>query len=88
MRSAFTSVGFDWIPGNPDVNSLQPGDILLNEGSHTEMYIGEGKNVGAHGDRDGVNGDSSGSEISVSNYYSFPWNGVLRYNGGNNTTKA
>ena len=81
MRSAFTQMGFEWIPGNPDVSTLQPGDVLLNEGNHTEMYIGDGMNVGAHADRDGVNGDSSGSEISVSDYYAFPWDGVLRYVG-------
>ncbi len=86
MRSAFTSMGFEWIPGNPDVESLQPGDILLNEGEHTEMYIGDGMNVGAHGDSDGVNGDSNGGEISVSGYYSFPWNGVLRYTGETTNT--
>jgi len=83
MRSAFTQMGFEWIPGNPDVSTLQPGDVLLNEGNHTEMYIGDGMNVGAHGDRDGINGDSSGAEISVSDYYAFPWDGVLRYVGNN-----
>ncbi len=82
MREAFLSTGqFEWIPGDPDVNSLQPGDVLLSESSHTEMYIGNGKNVGAHYDADGMNGDSSGSEISVGNYYSHPWDGVLRYIG-------
>lgn len=82
MREAFLSTGqFEWIPGNPDVNDLQPGDILLNEGQHTEMYIGNGLNVGAHGNHDGVDGDSGGGEICVSDYYSFPWDGVLRYIG-------
>ncbi len=85
MRSAFTKMGFEWIPGNPDVSTLQPGDVLLSENSHTEMYIGDGMNVGAHGDRDGANGDSSGSEISVSKYYSHPWDGVLRYVGYDST---
>lgn len=80
MRRAFTSVGFEWIPGNPSVDSLQPGDVLLNENSHTEMYIGDGKNVGAHGDFDGRNGDSSGREINIQNYRG-SWQGVLRYVG-------
>jgi len=84
MRSAFLKCGFIWIPGNPDVSSLQPGDILLNEGHHTEMYIGNGKNVGAHDNFDGRNGDSSGREINVSPYRSYPWNGVLRYVGNKN----
>ena len=85
MRSAFTRMGFEWIPGNPNVNDLQPGDILLSENSHTELYIGDGMNVGAHGDRDGANGDSGGGEISVTKYYSHPWDGVLRYVGYDST---
>lgn len=80
MKNSFTKVGFEWIPGNPSVESLQPGDVLLREASHTEMYIGNGLNVGAHGDSDGRNGDSSGNEISVTSY-SGPWEGVLRYVG-------
>ena len=81
MRAAFLKCGFEWIPGDPDVNSLQPGDILLDESDHTEMYIGNGQNVGAHSNYDGVNGDSSGREVCVGNYYSHPWDGVLRYVG-------
>ena len=88
MRSAFTKVGFQWIPGNPDVSTLQPGDVLLNEGQHTEMYIGDGMNVGAHSNKDGVDGDSSGKEINISNYHSFPWDGVLRYVGYDSAQKA
>ena len=82
MKNAFLSTNqFEWIPGNPNVNDLQPGDVLLTENSHTEMYIGDGKNVGAHWNYDGANGDSSGKEVNVQNYYSHPWQGVLRYTG-------
>lgn len=84
MRSSFTKVGFEWIPGNPSVEDLQPGDVLLNESTHTEMYIGNGLNVGAHGDKDGKNGDSSGKELCVTRY-SGPWEGVLRYVGNEST---
>ena len=56
------------IPGTPNMNDLLPGDVLLSERDHTEMYIGDGKNVGAHSDYDGYNGDSSGNEINVSKY--------------------
>ena len=80
MRSAFTKVGFEWIPGNPSMEDLQPGDVLLNEATHTEMYIGNGQNVGAHGNLDGKDGDSSGYEISITDYYG-TWEGVLRYVG-------
>ena len=81
MREAFVNSGFEWIPGNPNVNDLQTGDVLLDEDSHTEMYIGNGQNVGAHSNKDGVDGDSSGKEVSVGNYYDHPWDGVLRYSG-------
>lgn len=53
-RHAFTGVG-----------SLKRGDILLRSG-HTEIYIGDGQNVGAHTNYDGVAGDSSGEEVDIS----------------------
>lgn len=81
MRYAFTKCGFIWIRGNPSVANLQPGDVLLDEDRHTEMYIGNGMNVGAHSNYDKRDGDSSGKEISVSKYNSGPWDGILRYVG-------
>ncbi len=87
MKSAFVDQGFTWTPGNPSVDDLKPGDVLLKEGVHTEMYVGDGKLVGAHDNYDGVTGDSSGKEISVGNYYSHPWDGVLRYEGDDDTKK-
>jgi len=85
MKNAFLKTGlFEWIPGNPSVEDLRPGDILLNPGSHTELYYGDGKMIGArHGDRDGRGGDSSGQEICITKL-SRKWTGVLRYTGGNN----
>jgi cell wall-associated NlpC family hydrolase len=89
MKNAFTKVGFQWIPGTPDVNKLQPGDVLLNEGTHTEMYIGDGKMIGAHGNTDGRDGDSGGNEISITKYSNKNWDGVLRYVGsGTASTSA
>ena len=85
MKSAFTKVGFKWLPGNLGVDDLQPGDVLLNPNSHTEMYIGNGMTVGAHGDKDGRNGDSGGGEISVAKIHNFGWQGVLRYVGYDET---
>lgn len=81
MIPAFQSCGFTWIPGNPSVESLQPGDVLLNIQSHTEMYVGNGQLVGAHFDGDGYSGDATGDEINVGGYYDYPWDGVLRYTG-------
>ena len=87
MKDAFLSTGlFEWIPGNPSVSDLQPGDVLLNPGSHTELYIGDGKMIGArHGDRDERRGDSSGKEICVTDL-ARKWQGVLRYTGGKSGT--
>lgn len=48
------------------VDNLQPGDILLRSG-HTEIYIGNGKNAGAHSNYDGKAGDSSGDEVDIGN---------------------
>ena len=82
MRECMTSTGnFEWIPGDPDPSTLQPGDIVLDESSHTEIYIGDGKLLGAHDNFSGGAGDPSGEEIDVGDYYSHPWNGVLRYKG-------
>ena len=82
MRSQFTQHGFQWIPWSQigSMSNLQRGDILLNEVQHTEIYLGNGKNVGAHSNRGyPQTGDQTGTEISVSGYYNHPWNGVLRY---------
>lgn len=92
MRSAFTNVGFEWIPGNPSASELVRGDIVLFEGNisagtgHVEIYIGENMLVGAHinefgGVAYGQPGDQTGNEISVGGYYRGSWNGVLRWNG-------
>ena len=82
MRSQFTQHGFQWIPWSQivSVSNLQRGDILLNEVSHTEIYLGGGQNVGAHSNRGyPQTGDQTGTEVSVSGYYNHPWDGVLRY---------
>lgn len=62
---------------------LEKGDVLWmlkgNGHGHTEIYAGNGKLVGARADLDGINGDSSGNEITISSYYNMPWQKVLRY---------
>ncbi len=66
------------------MSNLQRGDILLNELYHTEIYLGNNQNVGAHSDRGyPQTGDQTGTEVSVSGYYYHPWDGVLRYVGSN-----
>jgi len=88
IKSQLILHGFVWIPWNNigSVDNLQRGDILLAEGQHTELYIGNNQNVGAHGDYGYTQtGDQNGKEVSVCVFYNFPWDGVLRYTGQNNS---
>lgn len=60
------------------------GDVLLNQASHTALYIGNGQLVQARinekgGTTGGVPGDQTGAEIRVQSFYDFPWDCVLRY---------
>ena len=84
MRDAFLATGeFEWIPGPIDTSSLQPGDLLLNEANHVEMYVGNGNTLGAHDDFDGGVGDSAGNEINIAPLEMSWWypDGILRYTG-------
>lgn len=78
--SAFTTYGMANILVNAgfreysytSMDDLQAGDILLR-GGHTEIYIGDGKNVGAHINEFGKThggqiGDQTGREIYVSSF--------------------
>ena len=82
MGDILVSIGFQKIPFSYGI--LQPGDILVvrepgDRGRHhTEVYIGNGQNVGAHKDCDGVPGDSTGREVSVSPYYDDGWQWIYR----------
>lgn len=85
MITDFTNIGFTWLPniGNTSDECLR-GDILLNITDHVEIYLGNNQNIGAHynefgGITGGQSGDQTGSEISITGYYSFPWDGILRY---------
>lgn len=70
MPNILTSIGFEQIPY--EESKLQEGDIVWHPAGfnghkygHTEVYVGNGKNVGAHTNRDGKAGDSSGTEVNV-----------------------
>ena len=83
MRAVFTRCGFEVI-SLWTMQSLLPGDVLLNEANHTAMYIGDGKLVQARSNENsgitgGRTGDQTGQEIAVGAYYSYPWDCVLRY---------
>lgn len=91
MVSNLTAHGFSYIPSSKiDLStsaSLQAGDILMASG-HTEIYIGNGKRVGAHNNYDGKTGDSGGNEINVLNYTRGSWYGILRYTGSGSSASA
>lgn len=55
----------------------QPGDILVSSG-HTEMYTAAGQLTGARNDYDGVEGDSSGREVTTSSFYNGGWRWIFR----------
>lgn len=80
MRSDMLLKGFVPAPVNLATgDGLRVGDVLLNEASHTALYIGNGQIVQARSNYDGTQGDSSGQEIRVQAYYNFPWDMALRY---------
>lgn len=68
MDTPMEAAGFKKHEFSGKESDLQVGDILwVHNGSkhHTEIYIGEGKTIGAHSNYDGVAGDSSGKEIAA-----------------------
>ncbi|MBR0141464.1 MAG: RICIN domain-containing protein [Ruminococcus sp.] len=86
MHALLVPAGFSYIPWTSlkDVSNLQRGDILW-QWEHTELYIGDGLEVGAHSDtpsaayprRSTATGDL-GDEISTTPFYA-GWTGIFRY---------
>lgn len=79
-RNGFTYMSWSEVGG---VANLKKGDIMWRSG-HTEMYIGNNKQVGTHqnengGVTGGRTGDQTGHEIDVQNFYNNNWAGILRY---------
>jgi hypothetical protein len=87
MKKAFLSCGFVEMADKVGLTSCKgmvPGDVLLHEGKHTALYIGNGQLVHASINEKGeitggLPGDQTGKEICVRSYYNHPWNSVLRY---------
>lgn len=84
MINDFTKIGFKALSGTSSAANLYRGDILWRSG-HTEIYIGNGRKVGAHINekgtiRGGQTGDQTGKEISTG-AFSGSWSVVLRYTG-------
>lgn len=75
MIAGFTAAGWEWIPGTRwESNQLQRGDILLNIGMHTQMYIGDNKDVNC--------GSTPARIVNHSvDYWGKGWDGILRYKG-------
>ena len=89
MKRAFLACGFSVVTDG----SLVRGDVLLNEKSHTALYLGGGELVHAAINERGTvtggkTGDQTGKEIYVRSYYDFPWDCVLRFTGGDASALA
>ena len=85
MLADFKAAGFSALKfGSVGLGGLKRGDILLNVVEHTEMNVGDGVFVGAHGSEtggiDGKPGDQTGREICTCAAYvpSYGWDYVLR----------
>lgn len=87
MKKVFLENGFEEVVGKVNGNTgagLQYGDVLLKEGSHVAMFIGNGQIVHASINENGKvtggkEGDQTGKEICTRSYYNKPWNSILRY---------
>ena len=80
MRAGFERIGFVWHEadnGRIPASICQRGDILLNETHHTQMYIGNNKDVNC--------GSTPARIKNHTEYYNYGgasgWDGWLRYNG-------
>ena len=90
MYDVFTDAGFNDVTASVDLESgsgAMYGDVLLQPGHHTAMYIGNGQIVHASINENGEitggqTGDQTGKEICTRSYYNKPWTYVLRYKSG------
>ena len=89
MRSVMISRGFQDVTSQINLSTgsgLLEGDVLINTVHHAAIYVGDGQLVQAsinefRSTTGGKSGDQSGSEINIHQYYNYPWNTVLRYDG-------
>lgn len=73
-----------WTRLSPYV-AKRAGDILLNDACHVAVMIDGSRlaqaSISETGGVSGMDGDQTGRETNISNYYDYPWNAVLRWNG-------
>ena len=77
MEDALSKLGFEKHEYTGE-QGLKPGDILLDpaKNGHTEIYMGNGRSVGAHSDRGNPqNGDQNGTEVNEDEM----WTGAKEY---------
>lgn len=77
MYAPFLAEGFDDVTSEVNLSTgegMIAGDVLLNTISHTEIYTGNGKMIGAHSAK-----IAQSDQVSEKAYNNHPWNYVLRY---------
>ena len=84
MYDVFIATGFEDVTDKVNLDSaigagMLAGDVLLNPGVHTAMFIGNAQIVHASSDKGHPEtGDQDGGEICVRSYYKDNWK-VLRW---------
>lgn len=85
MRSKMSGTGNFKVLNASTWSNPKAGDLLLNDGAHVAIAIGNGQLVEAahseYGTIDGKSGDQTGDEVRIHNLYNYPWKCVLRYCG-------
>lgn len=83
MSAQLTARG--WVRLSPYV-AKHPGDILLNDAYHVAAMINNYQlaqaSISETGGVNGMDGDQTGRETNISSYYDYPWDCILRWNGG------
>ena len=92
MKKQWEPYGFKDVADKVDLHmgrGLRVGDVVIAPGKHTEIVINRYHRLaGARGNprsgkpENGKEGDQTGREISVRNYYDDGWTQCLRYKGG------
>lgn len=89
LSGELTKRGWTRLPAN---GSPQAGDILLNDVHHVAVYLGGGRlaqaSISERGTAYGAAGDQTGRETNIRNYYNYPWNCYLRYQGAQSSAPA